>query len=706
MAFNVFQLDALSFDDAEIQLEDYIESAIEAFMVSPIGVQYLAEHDDIVGWIETFLEIGYLYGKTPPSQMTMAIVRDLMEHVLPRKITLSGIEEAVDAEAELIAFWTFLKQDHKLRNAGPIVTYLRSIKGRFVTWMVDPDRAGPAKSFVTQGLAAGFDMSSQEGLTSFQALYNQQLSGKKPKALPGFAPLTTVNPSVMSSAMSKSRQPVEVPEPPPEVRQLFDALGISIPDAGTIVDPEDFLETMMAEMERKMKAIGEDPEAMARFEAALGEDIPTRSALDHDEPFPELFTQLLQSQVISETGPGTILRDFERILELLKEQGLPLAKNRNGWALKVMEELNQGLSKPIDHLFQRPVQKSFPPLQGLFMLVRALGISQIVRDKKQDYLVLEPEVYGQWQQLNPTERYCTLLEAWLIRAHASMLGDRARMGNNNEGLNCLRSLSGTIAAKKSISFKTYDDQRLMNYYPGLTNVALLEMFGLVVVKTGKPSQGKGWRIQKLEWLPWSPALLELVRRAYEVNDLDWPSNLDPTAPLNELQPSLAPYFPEWQQVLTLPDVPLQTGRHIFKVTMRRGDCWRRLAILGTATLAELSRLILKSVGFDNDHLYCFTYSDAIGREQIVGDPRANDDLTSDLVMIGAMALRPGDRLEYLFDFGDSWYFDLELESIDAPDADPEVKVKGGKIKGGKKSKPAEILETFGKAPKQYSNANW
>jgi hypothetical protein len=228
----------------------------------------------------------------------------------------------------------------------------------------------------------------------------------------------------------------------------------------------------------------------------------------------------------------------------------------------------------------------------------------------------------------------------------------------------------------------------------------------VVVKTGKPSQGKGWRIQKLEWLPWSPALLELVRRAYEVNDSDWPSNSDPTAPLSELQPSLAPYFPEWQGVLTLPDVPLQTGRHIFKVTMQRGDCWRRLAILGTATLNELSSLILKSVGFDNDHLYCFTYHDAIGREQIVGDPRSHDDLTSDVVMIGAMALRPGDRLEYLFDFGDSWYFDLELESIDAPDADPEVKVKGGKIKGSKKAKPAEILETFGKAPKQYSNANW
>ncbi len=701
MAFNLFQLDALSFDEAEEQLEGYIESAIEAFMASPIGVQYLEEHDDTIGWIETFLETAYLYGETLPSQMTMAIVRDLMENVLPRKISLADPAEAKEAEAELIAFWTFLKQGYKLPNAGPIITYLKSIKGRFVTWMFDPDRAGIAKSFVTQGLAAGFDMSSQEGLTSFQALYNQQLQGNPSKALPGFGPLAKSS----SPPLPKSSQPVEVPEPPPEVRQLFQALGMTIPEAGTIVDPEPFLATMMSEMEQKMKSIGEDPEAIARFEAAMKEGVPTRSASDYEDPFPDSSAQLLLSQTMTATGPGTILQDFERILDLLKEKGLPLAKNRNSWALKVMEELNQGLSKPIDHLFQRPVHKSFPPIQGLFMLVRSLGIGQIIRDKKQDYLVLNPEVYGQWQQLNPTERYCTLLEAWLIRAHVSILGDDARMGDLSEGLNCLRSLPGMInSAKKSQSFKNYEDQRNLNYFPGLNNVALLEMFGLMTVKSGKPSLGKGWRIQKLEWQPWGLALLELVRRAYEVNDLDWTSTLNPTVPFNELQPSLAPYFPEWQQVLTWPDIPVQKGRHIFKVTMERGGCWRRLAILGTATLADLSDLILRSVLFDDDHLYCFTYRDAIGREQMTYDPRSNNELTSDLAMIGTIGLQPGDRLEYLFDFGDSWQFDLELESIESSELEPPAKVKGR----GKQAKQmlGEVLESSGKAPKQYSSGSW
>lgn len=691
MAFNLFQLDALAVEAAQDQLDDYIEAAMDAFAESPIGLDYLAQHDDRLGWIGTFLEAGYRYGETLPSQMTMATVRDLMEHILPRKITLSEAEEAVDAEAELIAFWTFLKQNYKLPNAGPIVTYLTSIKGRFVTWMFDPDRAGLAKSFVTQGLAAGFDMSSPEDLNAFKDLYNQQLKSQKPGALPSLTPLA-------------SRPSADLPEPPPEVRQLFSALGIEIPDMSKVVDPEGFVESMMDEMMQKMKAIHADPAAIAQFEAAMAEAVPVASASDHEDPFPEQLAQILETQVITETGPGTILQDFERILELLKGEGLPLAKNQNGWALKVMEELNQGLSKPIEHLFQRPVHKSFPPVQGLFMLVRSLGISQIVRDKKQAYLVLEPEVYGQWKQLNPTERYCTLLEAWLIRAHASILGEQPRMGKGSEGINCLRAKLLSGSNTKGTSFKNYDDQSGLSYYPGLNNLALMEMFGLVAIKSGKPSKGKGWRIQKVEPQPWGVALLELVRRAYEVNDLEWPSDLDALAPFQELQPSFVPYFPEWQQVLTLPDMPFNAGRHLFKVMVRDHDCWLRLAIVGDATLDDLSDLILQAVDFENDHLHQFCYRDEIGREQVVGHPDSDEDQTSDLVMIGVLPLMPGNRLEYLFDFGDSWYFDLTLESIETPLLESQAKVKGRKKQT--KSTFGEVLEQSGKAPKQYGNSDW
>jgi hypothetical protein len=40
--------------------------------------------------------------------------------------------------------------------------------------MMDPDRFGPAKAFVVEGTAAGFDMTSEEGMLAFQEQWNRE----------------------------------------------------------------------------------------------------------------------------------------------------------------------------------------------------------------------------------------------------------------------------------------------------------------------------------------------------------------------------------------------------------------------------------------------------------------------------------------------------------------------------------------------------
>ncbi len=54
--------------------------------------------------------------------------------------------------------------------------------------------------------------------------------------------------------------------------------------------------------------------------------------------------------------------------------------------------------------------------------------------------------------------------------------------------------------------------------------------------------------------------------------------------------------------------------------------------------------------------------------------------------IGKLGLRVGSSMTYLFDYGDSWTFHIILESIDKVD---------------KLSQNPKIVESFGKAPKQY-----
>ncbi|WP_260446180.1 MULTISPECIES: plasmid pRiA4b ORF-3 family protein [unclassified Nostoc] len=59
---------------------------------------------------------------------------------------------------------------------------------------------------------------------------------------------------------------------------------------------------------------------------------------------------------------------------------------------------------------------------------------------------------------------------------------------------------------------------------------------------------------------------------------------------------------------------------------------------------------------------------------------------ADQVQIGDVSLEPGGKMTYLYDFGDNWKFDVQLEAINPPD---------------NKIKKPKILEVHGNAPQQY-----
>jgi hypothetical protein len=86
--------------------------------------------------------------------------------------------------------------------------------------------------------------------------------------------------------------------------------------------------------------------------------------------------------------------------------------------------------------------------------------------------------------------------------------------------------------------------------------------------------------------------------------------------------------------------------------------WRRIAISGEATLDYLSSLILESVNFDSDHLDKFAYTNALGRKIEVLHPYADGDYSTDEVKIGSLPLVEGSLMEYVFDFGDWWRFEV------------------------------------------------
>ncbi|MFH7241733.1 MAG: hypothetical protein ACHWZW_02675 [Spirulina sp.] len=760
MDFLVHQLDNLDYAQAEPLIDDYIEGALESFANSRAGKAHIRLYPEGGGWIEVFIEFALRYGGYTLPTMTKSEAKSVMEDFLPRRMVLSDPSEADDAIPELVAFWTYLHEVYRFRSAKAIAKYLESIADQFPEWMFDPHRGGMAKQLMMEGMAKGFDMTTQEGLQAFQASQQaslksaspdaSQTQGAKPKGgkTQGMKTKRTQG-KTLSAGLPPLPPVIPMTTPPDDMQAAFDRLGIELPPEGAPVNLMALMEQFLAGIERM------DPEEAEAFIQGLEDSIPDlpelddadlddldevdpidalfasgknpvaslRAAVMHNNlaetpPLSEADRQVLREQSITATSPGTILQDFQTLLDLAASEGIPVSGKLQQFVRKALPDLNQRLSQPLTLAMQQPQQKSYPNLHGLYLLLRATGLTTVATQGKQMFLVTDPDIYASWQALNPTEQYLSLLEVWFLRSHPEMLGEE-RSGPLLVGDRCLQGWQ-RIAAKAKLSVPDYSTQQNFAYYPGLYNLALMEMFGLITITHGKPEPGKGWRFKTLQSQPFGKALMTLLRYAYDAVDYEWPGMLDSRRPIGDFQPVLQPYFPEWRHCLAVPKSTFQPGRYIFKVSL--GRVWRRIAIPAEATLATLSGAILDSVDFDDDHLYEFTYKNPLGRTIRAFHPYMDSaDLFATEVLIGELPLAVGATMDYLFDFGDCWEFKVELEAIEPI---PEEPTKGfqtaitraskgksakGKSTKGKVNQPkrpkikVEILERHGKAPEQYPN---
>lgn len=595
--------------------------------------------------------------------MTKNDVEAIVTELFPRKVSLPDPEDANTTIPELTAFWQFLKREYKHPNASKILSFLKKIQPKFKQLMTDSSKFGIAKSFLSAGMAAGFDMTSNEGLQAFQVEYNQSLRDGAANTPPpsGIAPLLgNIN---LPSGIAPGAMP-----PPTKLLHLMNAIAKVIGFAEQ-VDPSKV----------------HDSENLSLLEPEVGFNQELRSQMWQNaaDELPALSDQAiatLTQQTITETEPGTILRDFQTLLDFIGEAGVPVSGTYHLLSQSLLAELNQRLSHPIQLDLKRPVQKSFPSINGLYLLLRATGLGCVVSKGKKHQMMLNSEIVPSWNSLNPTERYLTLLEAWMIRADEEILGERK--SPLNEGTKCVqfwRSLPDT-----GQKFSKQTDQQSLSYWPELHNLALLNLFGFLEIESGKPEDGKGWRVNKIARSPFGDAMMQVMVRAFLEQGMMWESETNPALPFNDFQPALQPYFPEWQNVLVIPQYGFRAGVHIFKVSL--GKAWRRIALSSDMMLSDLSSLILESVDFDTDHLDMFRYKNQVGRTVEVVHRYADGSPSTNEVRVGDLPLVEGASMTYIFDFGDWWEFAVQLETIQPDDA---------------RSDYAEILTSHGDAPPQY-----
>ena len=409
--------------------------------------------------------------------------------------------------------------------------------------------------------------------------------------------------------------------------------------------------------------------------------------MDFDLPAPSLDVEdILRKQSISETEPGPLLRDVEAMLDAIEaHDGIRVSAKRQQLYNERLPDLNERLSHPTDADYDRPTQKAYPYVHGLYLLMRAAGLAHVVQGASHPQLVLRGEMVRTWQALNPTEQYMALVEAWLLRANEEEL-----MGGGRQMFTPLFRMA-SFASKLGDGEKTYSDKGDrdgLDHFPGYPHLALMHLFGWIELDEDGTAPNQPWAVNRVRLLPFGTAMLvslvELMNAAMEreaPEDRDgFRALLAPTEAISftkeELHAALVPSFPDWERHLTVPDTSFTSGVHTLRVQVAEspndgGSFEARIAVPGDAALDDIAHTLLQAAEFDPDHLYEFEFDDAYGRDQTASYPLdALDPPYTDELRVGDLPLEEGASLTFQFDFGAEWYFDIKVESIAPPEDGP------------------------------------
>jgi len=392
--------------------------------------------------------------------------------------------------------------------------------------------------------------------------------------------------------------------------------------------------------------------------------------------------QLFRDTAIHEDGPGTILRDFQALLDFVGIDGIRVAGKHKLLPMKLLGELNARLARPLELRLKRPQLRSYPNIQGLYLLLRATGLAQVQHSGAKACLTLAPETLECWRGLNPTERYFTLLEAWMLHARPEMVGERRGRGwvFLHE---CLTAWQYITMRRRILAVREPSRPRMLGIGTDYYHLALMEMFGLVALRHAPPAKGAAWRPARVKPLPFGDAVFALLTGALFSSEVEEALESGKVV-FGRWQPLFQPFYPEWRSHLRVPRPKFRKGVFVFKASL--GKVWRRIAVPARGNLDDLAGWILESFDFDRDHLYCFTYKGRWGAEVRVDGPHCPEGLCTLDVRVGDLPLPVGGEMTFLFDFGDDWLFDVKLDRIDPPDR--------------RRTRPT-LLDAQGDAPPQY-----
>lgn len=124
-----------------------------------------------------FTEYMYSYEGLSPEEWDEEGLEECCLDALPRKIS-AGESYFRSIAPVLSAFFSFVEEKRLLRNASNLARSVKRIDKQIVKNASDPKNWGSAKSFVMAAKGAGVDITNEEEMNNFMALYNLQQLAK------------------------------------------------------------------------------------------------------------------------------------------------------------------------------------------------------------------------------------------------------------------------------------------------------------------------------------------------------------------------------------------------------------------------------------------------------------------------------------------------------------------------------------------------
>ena len=232
---------------------------------------------------------GYVYESVTLPNMSVSNVEVIVAQIFPSKISLLDPAEAETIIPELKAFWQWLEQEYDCPHAHKIIEFLDRLQPKFIAMMNDPNNFGIGKSFLMSGMAAGFDMTSKEGIRGFQQQRDREL------AVDGEDSADLDSSSIdLTIAGSDLLSPTEQAKLKRSLRELATEVLTAFPQE--VPSAREFQQQLQGDMIQQ-----------------LVQKIPDLS---------KRTISILKKQQISAVAPGTILQDFKTLLDFVGDEGI------------------------------------------------------------------------------------------------------------------------------------------------------------------------------------------------------------------------------------------------------------------------------------------------------------------------------------------------------------------------------------------------